>query len=86
LSALKGQLGVELREIQKNIADKKKSMFPVDFKTVFDKYYSYFEGQDQHDAHEFCLSLFEQLEKDNSQEIKNTFGYNQVLRTKCMKC
>ena len=45
LMALKGELGVELKLLAKNLREKKKSVSPFDFKTMFDKRADYFQGQ-----------------------------------------
>lgn len=37
--------------MKKYIVEKKKSVFPVDFKTTFDRRVEFFKGQDQHDVH-----------------------------------
>jgi hypothetical protein len=61
LSKLEGPLGIELREIDRKIRSPSSSVFPGAFKTKFDSIFSDFQGHEQHDAHEFCLRLLEQL-------------------------
>ena len=51
LNSIKGELAVQLRQMANYITEKKKSIFPVDFKTIFDRRVEIFKGQDQHDAH-----------------------------------
>jgi ubiquitin C-terminal hydrolase len=61
----KGTLGKLLKEIDQIVREQKKSMFPIDFKIEFEKHFPDFKGKDQHDAHEFCMCLFQKFEDDN---------------------
>ena len=58
----------------------------MEFKTAFDLSFPYFKGDDQHDAHEFLISLLTKLEEEDENVVKKEFSTKITSEIKCKLC